>query len=219
MIHILVVDDQAIIRQGLKLLLNLEADFEVVGEAENGQQALTQVETLQPHIVLMDLRMPIMDGIAATAHISQHFPETKVIVLTTFDADDFVVESLRVGAQGYLLKDTPSEEVANVIRSVHKGYSQFAPGIVQKAMAHLSVPAAPSDKVELPLGFDDLTPREKEILKLLAQGANNREIAQSLFITEGTVRNHVTNILGRLNFRDRTQAALFAQTVLPLLET
>lgn len=216
MIRILIVDDQAIIRQGLKLLLNLEAEFEVVGEAENGQQALTQVETLQPHIVLMDLRMPIMDGIAATAHISQHFPETKIIVLTTFDADDLVVESLRVGAQGYLLKDTPSEEVASVIHSVHKGYSQFAPGIIQKAMAHLS---SPSDAIELPLGFDDLTPREKQILRLLAQGVNNREIAQSLYITEGTVRNHVTNILGRLNFRDRTQAALFAQTVLPLLES
>lgn len=219
MIRILVVDDQAIIRQGLKLLLNLETDFEVVGEAENGQQALTRVETLQPHIVLMDLRMPIMDGIAATAHISQHFPEIKTIVLTTFDADDLVVESLRVGAQGYLLKDTPSEEVASVIRSVHKGYSQFAPGIVQKAMAHLSSPSSPSDAIELPLGFDDLTPREKQILRLLAQGVNNREIAQILYITEGTVRNHVTNILGRLNFRDRTQAALFAQTVLPLLES
>ncbi len=219
MIRILIVDDQAIIRQGLKLLLNLEAEFEVVGEAENGQQALTQVETLQPHIVLMDLRMPIMDGIAATAHISQHFPEIKTIVLTTFDADDLVVESLRVGAQGYLLKDTPSEEVASVIRSVHKGYSQFAPGIVQKAMAHLSSPSSPSDAIELPLGFDDLTPREKQILRLLAQGVNNREIAQILYITEGTVRNHVTNILGRLNFRDRTQAALFAQTVLPLLES
>ena len=208
MIRLLLVDDQAIMREGLRVLLTLEPDFDVIGEAENGQQALAEVELLKPNVVLMDLRMPIMDGIAATQKITQQFPQTKVVVLTTFDEDELVAKALRVGAMGYALKDTPSEDLAEIIRAVYKGYSQFAPGIVQKAMAQ--VPSStPLPPVDLPLGFHGLTPREKEILRLLGTGASNREIAQDLYITEGTVRNHVTNILSRLQLRDRTQAALF----------
>jgi DNA-binding NarL/FixJ family response regulator len=216
MIRVLLVDDQSIIRQGLKALLELEADLQVVGDAENGQIAIQQVEMRQPDVVLMDIRMPVMDGVAATRVIQQKFPLIKVLVLTTFDDQEYVQEAIQVGALGYLLKDTPSEELAHAIRAVHKGYSQFGPGILQKAIAPLTAPPSliPED---LPPGFAELTKREREVLKLIAAGASNREIAKALFISEGTVKNHVTNILGRLNLRDRTQAAIFANSVLPLL--
>jgi DNA-binding NarL/FixJ family response regulator len=216
MIRVLLVDDQSIIRQGLKALLELEADLQVVGDAENGQVAIQQVESLQPDVVLMDMRMPVMDGVAATRVIQQKFPRIKVLVLTTFDDQEYVQEAIQVGALGYLLKDTPSEELAHAIRAVHKGYSQFGPGILQKAIAPLTIP--PSSTLEdLPPGFAELTKREREVLRLIAVGASNREIAKTLFISEGTVKNHVTNILGRLNLRDRTQAAIFANSVLSLL--
>lgn len=218
-IRVLLVDDQSIIRQGLKALLGIEADLDVVGDAENGEAALRQVEDLSPDVVLMDIRMPGMDGVAATRLICEHFPQTKVLVLTTFDDQEYVSEALHVGAMGYLLKDTPSEELAQAIRSIHRGYAQFGPGIFQKIRD--SVPDAKDKKpeVELPPGFADLTAREKQVLKLIATGASNREISQQLYISEGTVKNHVTNILGRLNLRDRTQAAIFANSVLDLLDT
>jgi DNA-binding NarL/FixJ family response regulator len=210
MINVLLVDDQPIIRQGLKALLQLEPDLRIVGEAENGQIAIQQVAATQPDVVLMDVRMPIMDGVAATQSIAQQFPTVKVLVLTTFDEDEYITAALQQGAIGYLLKDTPSEELAAAIRAAHKGYTQFAPGILQKLVSKL---ASPSAVPELPPGFADLTPRETDVLKLIAQGASNREIAQALYISEGTVKNHVTNILMRLNLRDRTQAALFANSV------
>ena len=210
MIKVLLVDDQPIIRQGLKALLQLELDLRIVGEAENGQIAIEQVATTQPDVVLMDVRMPIMDGVAATQTIAQRFPNVKVLVLTTFDEDDYITAALQQGAIGYLLKDTPSEELAAAIRAAHKGYTQFAPGILQKLVSKL---VSPSAAIELPPGFADLTPRETEVLKLIAQGASNREIAQTLHLSEGTVKNHVTNVLMRLNLRDRTQAALFANSV------
>lgn len=214
-IQILLVDDQSIIRQGLKALLELEPDLQVVGDAENGHVALQQVEMLHPDVVLLDLRMPIMDGIATTAALRQSHPAMPILILTTFDDQEYVTQALRLGASGYLLKDTPSEELAQAIRAVHKGYSQFGPGIVQKAIAHASPIAPPF----IPPGFADLTPREREVLCLIAQGASNREIAESLYLSEGTVKNHVTSILGRLNVRDRTQAAIVASALLPLLET
>jgi DNA-binding NarL/FixJ family response regulator len=143
-------------------------------------------------------------------------------VLTTFDEDEYVTAALQQGAVGYLLKDTPSEELAHAIRTVHRGYTQFTPGILQKLIAKTTkttktteTPVSP----DLPLGFADLTPRELEVLRLIAQGASNREIAKALYISEGTVKNHVTNLLGRLELRDRTQAAIFANSILPLLET
>jgi DNA-binding NarL/FixJ family response regulator len=217
MIRLLLVDDQHLIRQGLKALLELEPDLEIVGEAENGQRAIQMVESLKPNVVLMDVRMPIMDGVAATREICQRFPSTKVLVLTTFDDDEYISESLRFGAAGYLLKDTPSEELAAAIRMVQKGYTQLAPGLVEKMIAKVPAPA-PTKTINLPPGLNELTPREKEVLRLIAAGASNREIARSLYITEGTVKNHVTNILNRLGLRDRTQAAIFANTFLPLLE-
>ncbi len=211
-IQVLLVDDQGLIRQGLKALLELNADLQIVGEAENGETALQRVESLQPDVVLMDIRMPVMDGVAATRAIISRFPQVKVLVLTTFDDQDYVTEALKVGAQGYLLKDTPSEELAQAIRLIHKGYSQFGPGIMQKIVAGVAQPEA-NPPVELPPGFSELTIREREVLQLIATGASNREIAQKLYISEGTVKNHVTNILNRLNLRDRTQAAILANSL------
>ncbi len=222
MIRVLLVDDQSLIRQGLKALLELEPDLQVVGEAENGQNALDLIETfqgtpLQPDVVMMDVRMPVMDGVAATREISDRFVGMKVLVLTTFDDDEYVATALRYGAIGYLLKDTPSEELAAAIRAVHKGYTQLGPGLVEKIMAR--VPAAtPVPPASPPSSWDELTPREQEVLRMIAKGASNREIAKALYISEGTVKNHVTNILNRLNLRDRTQAAIFANSFLPQID-
>lgn len=209
MIRVLLVDDQSLIRQGLRALLELDAQLEVVGEAENGQAAINLVEQLQPDVILMDIRMPIMDGVAATREICKKFPQIKVLVLTTFDDDEYVTAAMNHGATGYLLKDTPSEELAIAIRAVHKGYTQLAPGIVKKLLN------PPTQIQSPPPALDELTKREMEVLRLIASGASNREIAQKLFISEGTVKNHVTNILNRLNLRDRTQAAIYANSFLP----
>lgn len=211
MIKVLLVDDQSLIRQGLKALLELEADLEIVGEAENGEEAVNLVATLQPDVILMDIRMPIMDGVAATREIQKRFVGIKVLVLTTFDNDEYVTAALQNGAMGYLLKDTPSEELAVAIRAVYKGYTQLGPGIVKKLLTQSSNIAS-TQSLPIPPTLAELTPREKEVLRLIATGANNREIAQQLYISEGTVKNHVTNILNRLNLRDRTQAAIIANT-------
>jgi DNA-binding NarL/FixJ family response regulator len=217
MVRVLLVDDQIIIRQGLKSLLESKPDLEVVGDAENGQRALEQVEALQPDVVLMDVRMPVMDGVAATRLICERFSGTKVLVLTTFDDDEYVSQAMRFGAMGYLLKDTPSEELAQAIRSVDKGYTQLGPGLFEKFISN--IPVSASEKpASLPPELADLTPREREVLCLIASGASNREIAESLYISERTVKNHITSILGRLHLRDRTQAALFASSFLPLLD-
>ncbi|MEH2239412.1 response regulator transcription factor [Nostoc sp.] len=216
MIKVLLVDDQSLIRQGLKALLELQPDLEIVGEAENGEQAITLVAEFQPDVVLLDIRMPIMDGVAATREIQKRFAKTKILVLTTFDDDEYVSAALRNGAMGYLLKDTPSEELAVAIRAVHKGYTQLGPGIVKKLLTQFSN-STPTQSSAVPSSLAELTPREKEVLRLIATGASNREIAQKLYISEGTVKNHVTNILNRLNLRDRTQAAIWANTYLSYL--
>ncbi|WP_413171488.1 response regulator [Anabaena azotica] len=217
MIKVLLTDDQSLIRQGLRALLELETDLEIVGEAENGEIAIHLVQELQPDVVLMDIRMPIMDGVAATKTIQTRFPATKVLVLTTFDDDQYIKAALQNGAMGYLLKDTPSEELAVAIRAVNKGFSQLSPGIVKKLLTQFPA-TAPDPEKSIPPSLVELTPREKEVLRLIANGASNREIAHTLYISEGTVKNHVTNILGRLNLRDRTQAAILANTFLSYLE-
>jgi len=216
MIKVLLVDDQSLIRQGLRALLELEPDLEIVGEAENGEQAINLVAQFQPDVVLLDIRMPIMDGVAATREIQKRFTKTKILVLTTFDDDEYVSAALQNGAMGYLLKDTPSEELAVAIRAVHKGYTQLGPGIVKKLLTQFSN-GAPTQSPPIPSNLAELTPREKEVLQLIATGASNREIAHQLYISEGTVKNHVTNILNRLNLRDRTQAAIWANTYLSYL--
>lgn len=214
MIRLLLVEDQTIIRQGLRRLLDTHADLQVVGEAENGQQALDQVAALQPDLVLMDVRMPVMDGMTATQMISDRFPDVKILVLTTFDDEEYIEKVMTFGAIGYLLKDTPSEELADAIRSAHRGYTQLGPGLFRKAFSQRSASAEQtrSSAVEL----SHLTPREREVLNLIATGASNREIAEILCITEKTVKNHVSSILSQLNLRDRTQAAMFAHSLLPI---
>ncbi|NEP80921.1 MAG: response regulator transcription factor [Okeania sp. SIO3C4] len=209
MIKVLLVDDENLIRRGLKALLKLENYLQIVGEAENGEIAINQIENLQPDVVLMDVRMPIMDGVAATKEICQRFPEVKILILTTFDDEQYVTQALRYGAAGYLLKDTPSEELGQAIQAVFKGYTQLGPGIGKKVISQMAIPVS-----NLPQNWQELTPREQEILKLIASGANNREIAKTLYISEKTVKNHITNILRRLNLRDRTQAAIFAHSIL-----
>lgn len=217
-IRLLLVDDQTIIRQGLRSLLEAKPDLEVVGEAENGQQAITQVEALQPDVVLMDVRMPVMDGVAATRQICQQFNQTKVLVLTTFDDDEYVAQAMQLGARGYLLKDTHSDDLAAAIRAIHKGYTQMGPGLMEKAIAPPTRPSPPQPTT-LPPKLAGLTAREREVLCLIVAGASNREIAEALYISERTVKNHITHILSQLDVRDRTQAAMFASAFLPLLQT
>jgi DNA-binding NarL/FixJ family response regulator len=213
MIHLLLVEDQALLREGLKRLLESQPDLLVVGEAADGQQAIAQVEVLQPDLVLMDVRMPVMDGVTSTRLITERYPAVKVLVLTTFADDEYVEQAMQAGAMGYLLKDTPAEDLAAAIRSAHKGYTQFAPGLFKKVFSQ-SGSSLHSPRHSAPQ-LAELTPREREVLSLIATGANNREIAEVLSISEKTVKNHVSNILMRLNVRDRTQAAVFAYSFLP----
>lgn len=221
MIRLLLVDDQIIIRQGLKSLLESKPDLQVIADAENGQHALKLVESLQgtpqqPDVVLMDVRMPVMDGVAATQQIGDRFPDTKVLVLSTFDDDEYVSQAMRFGAKGYLLKDTPSEALAVAIRSVYQGYTYLGPGLFEKALNSNVKPIAVQPSY--PPKLAELSSRELEVLRLIASGYSNREIAKTLYISEKTVKNHVTSILSQLNLRDRTQAALFASSFLPLLD-
>lgn len=206
MIRILLVDDQYLVREGLRSLLQAKPDIEVIGEAENGKVAVEQALSLQPDVVLMDVRMPVMDGVAATRALHQQVPEIKVLVLTTFDDDEYVAQAMRSGAKGYLLKDTPSQELAEAIRAVDKGYTQLGPGLLEKVMITTVAVKPPPELAQL-------TPREQEVLQLIATGYSNREIAKVLYISERTVKNHVNSILSRLNLRDRTQAAIFATTL------
>jgi DNA-binding NarL/FixJ family response regulator len=212
MIRLLLVEDQALLREGLKRLLESHRELRVIGEAGDGKQAIVQVESLDPDLVLMDVRMPVMDGVTATRIIGERFPHIKVLVLTTFADDEYVGQAMQAGAIGYLLKDTPTEDLTAAIISAHKGYTQFAPGLFKKVF---SQPIISTHKPQHPVTeLAELTPREREVLSLVATGANNREIAEVLTISEKTVKNHISNILMRLNLRDRTQAAVFAHSFL-----
>lgn len=208
MIRLMLVDDQTLIRQGLASLLSLEDDFEIVGHAGHGAEAVSLVESLSPDLILMDIRMPVMDGVAATRTIRDKYPSIKILVLTTFDEDEYIVQAMQAGASGYLLKDAPTEQLASAIRSVHNGFTQLGPTIAPKLFSRLNAQSGGQPKEDAQAMF---TGRELEILRLLGQGKSNKEIAQSLYITEGTVKNHITKILSLLNVRDRTQAALWAQ--------
>lgn len=211
MIRLLLVDDQNLICQGLKAMLSLEPDLEVVGVANNGQTAIEQVDALQPDVVLMDVRMPVMDGRAATRTISERYPHVKVLVLSTFDDDQYIADAMRAGARGYLLKDMPSEELAQAIRFVQLGYTQLAPGLMEKLITGIAT--APPALATEPSTAAHLTPREREVLQLISAGATNRDIAQQLFISEGTVKTHVTHLLNRLNLRNRSQLAIYAHSI------
>ena len=206
MITLLLVDDQDLIRQGLKALLTNAPELKVVGEAENGEKALSLVAKVKPDVVLMDVRMPVMDGVAVTRDISQQFPHTKILMLTTFDDEEYVTQALQAGASGYLLKDTPFEELTQAIYLIYKGYTQIGPGLATKVLQQSSAISLPKDSTT----WAGLSEREKDIVRLITQGYNNREIARSLHIAEKTVKNYITNILSQLNLRDRTQLAIAA---------
>ena len=210
-IRILLVDDQALFREGLHTLLSVHDDLQVVGEASNGQEAIDAVAKLTPDVVLMDLRMPVLNGVAATKQITESAPNSRVIVLTTFDDDDYVFDGLRAGAVGYLLKDVPSAKLVEAIRAAARGESFLQPSVAAKVVAEFSRMSGAKTADPQEDLVEPLSERELEILGVLATGASNREIANQLYITEGTVKNHVTNILGKLGVRDRTQAALKAK--------
>ncbi|MGV9456683.1 response regulator [Streptomyces sp. NPDC003635] len=208
-VRVLVVDDQRLIRDGIASLLSLRPGIAVVGTAADGREAVTVALELRPDVVLMDVRMPELDGVAAVAVLRERAPECRVVMLTTFDDEEYVVRALRAGASGYLLKDLPAEELARAVRLVHAGVTQLESSVARRLTEALpspgpAAPAAPTDTA-------DLTPREIDILRLVAHGHTNREIAARLFLSEGTVKNHISRILTRLSLRDRTQAALRAR--------
>ena len=209
-VRVMVVDDQRLMREGLRILLELGPDIEVVGEASDGAEALARYEELKPDVVLMDVRMPVMDGVEATRRLTESDPSARVIILTTFDDDAYVFDGLRAGALGYLLKDVSGSELADAIRTVVGGGALIEPSVarkVVKAFARLS----PRRRSTEPVLAEPLSEREKEVLRLLAQGLSNREIADRLFLAEGTVKNYVSSILQKTGARDRTQAAILAK--------
>jgi DNA-binding NarL/FixJ family response regulator len=210
-IRVLLVDDQCLFREGLETLLSVHKDIEVAGQASNGQEAVEVATQVQPDVVLMDVRMPVLNGVRATRRLKRALPQCRVIVLTTFDDDEYVFDALRAGAVGYLLKDVPSARLVEAIRATARGESILEPSVAAKVIAEFTrvsgmVPAAQMEQLVEPL-----SERELEILNWIARGASNKEIADQLFIAEGTVKNHVTHILGKLGVRDRTQAAVKAR--------
>ena len=220
-IRVLIVDDQLLLRQSFQRLLDLEDGISVVGVAGSGEEALARLADLEraghlPDVVLMDIRMPGMGGVEATARIGERWPTVRVLILTTFDDQEYVVKGVSAGAKGYLLKDSSAAELLAAIRTVHAGGALLQPSVAAKLVAHLAQPeanaASPTRATDAPsLPGSELTDREREILGYIARGASNREIGEALFITEGTVKNHVSNILSKLLLRDRTQAALWAR--------
>jgi DNA-binding NarL/FixJ family response regulator len=225
-IRVILVDDQTLLRESFQRLLELEEGIEVVGAAGDGLEALALVERLasrglEPQVALMDIRMPRMDGVEATRQFTTKFPRVGVLILTTFDEDAYVMEGLRAGAKGYVLKDVSAAQLVEAIRAVDRGESPLQPSVAAKVVAHLhrgddrTLLLAPASATPAEDGSglpsDELTEREYEVLRYIARGSNNREIGEALFITEGTVKNHVSSILSKLGLRDRTQALLWAR--------
>ncbi|MEA2001436.1 MAG: response regulator transcription factor [Actinomycetota bacterium] len=210
-LRVLIVDDQALVRAGFVMILSAEPDIDVVGEAGNGVEALAAARDLQPDVILMDIRMPEMDGITATKKLCEGRPVDpscpRVIILTTFDLDDYVYDALRAGASGFLLKDTPPDDLIDAIRIVAAGDALLAPSVTRKLLEEFGrAPASPQPHA----GLDDLTDREEQVLRNLARGLSNSEIADELFVSETTVKTHVSHILTKLELRDRVQAVVVA---------
>ncbi|HEY5273946.1 MAG TPA: response regulator transcription factor [Acidimicrobiales bacterium] len=207
-ISVVLVDDQALIRTGLKMILESEDDIEIVGEASDGEQGVVTTRQLQPDVVLMDVQMPTMDGLQATGRIVQEASiRSRIVILTTFERDDYVFEALRAGASGFLLKNSPPEELVHAVRVVAAGDALLAPSVTRKVIeGFIARPARQSNEAELAR----LTERETEILQLLATGKSNAELAVHLFVGEGTIKTHVSNVLTKLGLRDRMQAVIFA---------
>ncbi len=205
-IRLLIAEDQPLMRRGLRTVLDLEPGFGVVGEAADGRQAVVQARLLRPDVILMDLQLPVQDGVQATREIIQE-GLGRVLILTTFDTEDYVLDAIRAGAAGYLLKDVDASELCQVIRRIAAGEAFVQPSVAAKYLRQIALARRPE--------VEELTPRELDVLRLLARGASNREIADGLFISESTVKNHVNSILGKLQVPNRTRAALRAQEFLP----
>ncbi len=206
-IRVVLVDDQAMIRAGFKLLIDNQPDFEVVGEAETGAKAIDVVRRLQPDVVLMDVQMPDMDGIAATEELLRDGSQLKILIVTTFQRDDYLFDALRAGASGFLLKTSPPEDLLDAIRVVNAGNSLLDPLVTGQVIAQFTNTGPGVARSER---LDDLTDREREVLEQLAGGLSNAEIAEALFVGETTVKTHVSNVLSKLALRDRVQAVVFA---------
>ena len=204
MIELLLVDDQDLFRQGLATLLDTEPDLSIVGQANNGDLAVSLTEKLQPDVILMDIQMPVCNGVTATREICQRYPWMKVLILTTFDDDEYIGQALQAGAKGYLLKRKSSEAMAMAIRAVNKGYAQLSSEVASRVFTRIKSADFDKDKY-----FDALSPRELEVLQLVGEGKNNREISSALHLTIGTVKNYITQILNKLEVRDRIAAAIW----------
>ncbi len=205
-IRVLVADDQSMVRAGFRMLLAREEDIDVVAEARDGEEAIAQARRYGPHVVLMDIRMPGMDGLEATRRILAADPDARILILTTFDLEEYVYEALTAGASGFVLKDDPPEQLIAAIRTVAAGDALLSPAVTKgviRRFARLERPGSPP-------GLDELTEREHEVLRLLADGLSNAEIAQAMFVSEATVKTHVTHVLRKLGLRDRVQAVVLA---------
>ncbi|MDF2716228.1 MAG: yfiK [Paenibacillus sp.] len=218
MIRVMVVDDQRLMREGLATIIGLEKELEIVGLASNGLEAYKNALELKPDVMLMDIRMPVADGVEGTRLVRRNLSDVKVLMLTTFDDSELIFKALEQGAHGYLLKDMPSEAIVSAIHTVHSGGMVFQPSVTAQILEEIrklqlggkegrEAPLAPEPRLAL---LDQLSEREMEVLRLLGRGMNNKEIARELTITEGTVKNHVSNLIAKLDFRDRTQIAVFA---------
>ena len=208
-IRVLIADDQALVRAGFRMILDAEEDLEIIGEATNGLEAVDESRRLQPDVVLMDIRMPELDGLEATRRILAADPAARVLILTTFDLDEYVYEALRAGASGFLLKDTPPEQLVEAIRVVANGDALLSPVVTRRVIAEF-VRRPPVPAKQTAPGLEELTARELEILRLIARGLSNAEIAAEAFVSETTVKTHVARILMKLRLRDRVQAVVFA---------
>ncbi len=210
-LRLMLVDDQSLFREALRTLLTLQPDFEIVAEAENGERAIALAKVHKPDVILMDLRMPVMGGVEATRRIVAATPTARVVVLTTFDEDEEIFEALRAGALGYLLKACSADKLNESVRAAAKGTSVLEPAVTAKMMAELNRLSSKEGRKPAQALADPLSDRELAVLKLLTEGCSNKEIGARLNITEGTVKNHMTNVLGKLGVLDRTQAALRAR--------
>jgi DNA-binding NarL/FixJ family response regulator len=209
MTSVLIVDDQALVRVGLRKILESEQDTSVVGEAVDGEDAVAQVREHRPDVVLMDIRMPVLDGIEATRRIVRAHPDTRVLMLTTFGLDGYVYDALRAGASGFMLKDAPPEEIAAAVRIVASGDALLAPAVT-RAVVEEFARAVPRQAPSPPRAVEDLTPRERDVLDLMVRGLSNPEICERLVITEATAKTHVARILQKLGLRDRVQVVIYA---------
>ena len=208
-LSVLIVDDQALVRAGFRMILDAEEDIEVAGEAADGAEAVAEAQRLSPDVILMDVRMPQVDGIEATRRVLADGFDTKVVMLTTFDMDEYVYDALRAGASGFLLKDVPPEQLVAGIRAVAQGDALLAPSVTRRVIEEF-VRRPPSSVQTVPAELEQLTARELEVLKLVAKGLSNAEIAQELFVSETTVKTHVAHVLTKLDVRDRVQAVVLA---------